>query len=153
MAPLFEASKRVVLTSPSLSLPELLRCLGLGVSKVERAEQILSELRKQGYLEVGGNSWWKAEVLAVMMSGGSIIVLHSTLFFFINVPHRLPRWRDGPHPDPKGPGQREPHDIQSPRRKKRRGSQAQICELWKPTEVTLRIALRAHGSNPKRCRS
>jgi len=67
MAPLFEAFKRVMLTISPLSLPELLHCLGR--SKVERAEEILSELRKQGYLEVGGDGWWKVEVLTVIMSG------------------------------------------------------------------------------------
>jgi hypothetical protein len=61
MAPLFEAPKRVILTISPLSLPELLHCLGR--SKVEGAEEILSELRNRGYLEVAGEAWWKAEVL------------------------------------------------------------------------------------------
>lgn len=52
MAPLIGASKQLMLTSSSPSLPGLLS--GLGRSKVDSAEEILSELRKQGYLEVGG---------------------------------------------------------------------------------------------------
>src|SRR5260221_9629483 len=127
MVPPFETSKRVMLAISSFSFPDSELLHGLGRSKVDRAEEILSELRKQGYLEVGGDCWWKVEVLTVMMSGGPVIVLHFT--FSINFRYRVPRWRDGPHPDPEDIGQREPHNIQSPRRRKRRGSQAQISEL------------------------
>lgn len=67
MAPLFEAPKGEVLTTPPIFLPELLCCLGK--SKIDRAEKILSELRKQGYLEVGGDGWWKAELLIEIMPG------------------------------------------------------------------------------------
>ena len=50
MAPLFEASKGEVLTTPPIFL--LLCCLGK--SKIDRAGEILSELRKQGEAMVGG---------------------------------------------------------------------------------------------------
>jgi len=48
---------------------ELLR--RLGSSNVDRASEVLSELWTRGYLEVEGDSWWKAEVLIAMMSPAS----------------------------------------------------------------------------------
>src|SRR6266851_6600071 len=87
MVPLFEPSKRVMSTIVSpIPSSELLCCLGR--ARVDRAEDILSELRKQGYLDVGGDGWWKVDVLIRMMSRGSINVLPFPLFL-IKLPDRV----------------------------------------------------------------
>jgi len=60
---------------PHISLfisQELLR--RIGSSNIDRASDVLSELRARGYLEVKGDSWWKAEVLIAMMSRASVFL-------------------------------------------------------------------------------
>lgn len=54
--------------SPSMSQELLHR---LESSNIDRASDVLSELRARGYLEVEGDNWWKAEVLIAMMSRAS----------------------------------------------------------------------------------
>jgi len=51
--------------------PETLN--GLRNSKVVRGEEILLELQERGHLEVGGDGWWKVEVLIAMTSRVSAV--------------------------------------------------------------------------------
>jgi hypothetical protein len=67
---------------PSIS-PELLRLLSN--SKVDQAEDVISELLERGYLEVEGDDWWKFEVLMAMITRASI----STVVVFLLSPFRL----------------------------------------------------------------
>jgi hypothetical protein len=61
-----EAPKQAVLhISPSVSSKLLRR---LSKSTVDRAEEVLSELRERGYLVVEGDSWWKVDVLMAIIT-------------------------------------------------------------------------------------
>jgi hypothetical protein len=55
--------------------------------KVDRAEEVLSELQERGYLEVEGDAWWTAEVLMAMISRESTyVVVPSFTLLSIDVP-------------------------------------------------------------------
>jgi hypothetical protein len=82
--------------------------------KVDRAEEVLSELHERGYLEVEGDGLWKAEVLTAIMSRASTyVVVPSFTILSIDVPDSVHQCRGGFGPSTDHIDQREPYERHS----------------------------------------